>query len=36
MELGVNEYLGKPYQEADLLKFVSSFTGRDASAISEG
>jgi chemosensory pili system protein ChpA (sensor histidine kinase/response regulator) len=35
MELGVNEYLGKPYQEVDLLKFVSSFTGRDASAISE-
>jgi chemosensory pili system protein ChpA (sensor histidine kinase/response regulator) len=35
MELGVNEYLGKPYQEVDLLKFVSSFTGRDAPAISE-
>ncbi|MET0963445.1 MAG: Hpt domain-containing protein [Noviherbaspirillum sp.] len=29
MELGVNEYLGKPYQEADLLKFVGAFTRRD-------
>ena len=34
MELGVNEYLGKPYQESDLLKFVSAFTARDASVVS--
>ena len=32
MELGVNEYLGKPYQEADLLKFVSAFTQQKAVA----
>lgn len=29
MELGVNEYLGKPYQETDLLKFVAGFVSRD-------
>lgn len=27
MELGVNEYLGKPYREADLLAFVTAYTG---------
>lgn len=32
MDLGVNEYLGKPYQEADLLKFVLAFTGREMQA----
>jgi chemosensory pili system protein ChpA (sensor histidine kinase/response regulator) len=32
MDLGVNEYLGKPYQEADLLKFVLAFTGREMPA----
>ena len=32
MELGVNEYLGKPYQEADLLKFVSAFTQQTVAA----
>jgi chemosensory pili system protein ChpA (sensor histidine kinase/response regulator) len=30
MELGVNEYLGKPYQEADLLKFVKGFVSKEA------
>jgi chemosensory pili system protein ChpA (sensor histidine kinase/response regulator) len=29
-ELGVNEYLGKPYQEDDLLKFVSMFVNKEA------
>jgi chemosensory pili system protein ChpA (sensor histidine kinase/response regulator) len=29
MELGVNEYLGKPYQEADLLQFVSRFVKKE-------
>ncbi len=29
MELGVNEYLGKPYQETDLLKFVSGFINKE-------
>ena len=29
MELGVNEYLGKPYQEADLLKFISGFIKKE-------
>jgi chemosensory pili system protein ChpA (sensor histidine kinase/response regulator) len=32
MDLGVNEYLGKPYQEGDLLKFVLAFTGREMPA----
>jgi chemosensory pili system protein ChpA (sensor histidine kinase/response regulator) len=25
-ELGVNEYLGKPYQEEELLKHIARFT----------
>ncbi len=29
MELGVNEYLGKPYQEDDLLKFIAHFINKD-------
>jgi chemosensory pili system protein ChpA (sensor histidine kinase/response regulator) len=29
MELGVNEYLGKPYQEADLLRFVKGFVNKE-------
>ncbi|MDB5762758.1 MAG: putative chemotaxis protein histidine kinase [Herminiimonas sp.] len=29
MELGVNEYLGKPYQESDLLKFVAGFVKKE-------
>ncbi len=29
MELGVNEYLGKPYQEDDLLKSIAGFIGRE-------
>jgi chemosensory pili system protein ChpA (sensor histidine kinase/response regulator) len=28
MELGVNEYLGKPYQEDDLLKSISDFINK--------
>jgi chemosensory pili system protein ChpA (sensor histidine kinase/response regulator) len=30
MEIGVNEYLGKPYQEDLLLKLVAGFVGREA------
>jgi chemosensory pili system protein ChpA (sensor histidine kinase/response regulator) len=30
MELGVNEYLGKPYQEDALLKLIAGFVGREA------
>ena len=30
MELGVNEYLGKPYQEDDLLKSISDFISKNA------
>lgn len=30
MELGVNEYLGKPYQEDTLLKLIAGFVGREA------
>ena len=30
MELGVNEYLGKPYQESDLLRLVGSFVSKEA------
>ncbi|HWT72060.1 MAG TPA: Hpt domain-containing protein [Oxalicibacterium sp.] len=29
MELGVNEYLGKPYQEDALLKLIAGFVGRE-------
>jgi len=29
MELGVNEYLGKPYQEDTLLKLIAGFVGRE-------
>jgi chemosensory pili system protein ChpA (sensor histidine kinase/response regulator) len=31
MELGVNEYLGKPYQENELLKLVAGFVNKAAS-----
>jgi chemosensory pili system protein ChpA (sensor histidine kinase/response regulator) len=30
MELGVNEYLGKPYQEDDLLKSIAGFISKVA------
>lgn len=30
MEIGVNEYLGKPYQEADLLEHIERLTGAAA------
>jgi chemosensory pili system protein ChpA (sensor histidine kinase/response regulator) len=29
MELGVNEYLGKPYQEDDLLKSIAGFISKE-------
>ena len=29
MELGVNEYLGKPYQEDALLKSISGFVNKE-------
>ncbi|WP_241672951.1 hybrid sensor histidine kinase/response regulator [Lacisediminimonas profundi] len=32
MELGVNEYLGKPYQESELLGLVKGFVGREVVA----
>jgi chemosensory pili system protein ChpA (sensor histidine kinase/response regulator) len=32
MELGVNEYLGKPYQEDALLRSIAGFVGRDVAA----
>jgi chemosensory pili system protein ChpA (sensor histidine kinase/response regulator) len=32
MALGVNEYLGKPYREADLLEFVAAYTRNDAAS----
>ncbi|MBE7423080.1 MAG: Hpt domain-containing protein [Zoogloeaceae bacterium] len=31
-EIGVNHYLGKPYQEEELLALVAGYTGRTASA----
>jgi chemosensory pili system protein ChpA (sensor histidine kinase/response regulator) len=30
MELGVNEYLGKPYQEETLLKLIAGFVKKEA------
>jgi chemosensory pili system protein ChpA (sensor histidine kinase/response regulator) len=30
MELGVNEYLGKPYQESDLVRLVSGFVNKES------
>jgi chemosensory pili system protein ChpA (sensor histidine kinase/response regulator) len=30
MELGVNEYLGKPYQEEKLLRLIAGYIGKDA------
>jgi chemosensory pili system protein ChpA (sensor histidine kinase/response regulator) len=33
MELGVNEYLGKPYQEEALLKSIAGFVGKDIPVI---
>jgi chemosensory pili system protein ChpA (sensor histidine kinase/response regulator) len=30
MEIGVNEYLGKPYQEDLLLKLIAGFVGRES------
>jgi len=35
MELGVNEYLGKPYQEKVLLETIRRLTGEDADNIDE-
>jgi chemosensory pili system protein ChpA (sensor histidine kinase/response regulator) len=32
MELGVNEYMGKPYQEEQLLQVIRQFTGQMTSA----
>ena len=32
MSIGVNEYLGKPFQEADLLKHIEKFITIDVSA----
>ena len=32
MELGVNEYMGKPYQEEQLLALIRSYTGLKSSA----
>ncbi len=29
MELGVNEYLGKPYQEEALLKSIAGFINKE-------
>jgi len=29
LELGVNEYLGKPYQETELLTLITNFVGRE-------
>ena len=29
-EIGVNHYLGKPYDEDELLKIIAGYTGRDA------
>jgi chemosensory pili system protein ChpA (sensor histidine kinase/response regulator) len=31
LELGVNDYLGKPYQEERLLELIGGFVGKDAS-----
>ena len=36
MELGVNEYLGKPYRETDLLGFVAAYTGKPEAAAAAG
>jgi len=30
MQIGVNEYLGKPYQEDQLLKLIAGFVGKEA------
>ena len=30
MELGVNEYFGKPYREDDLLAAISGFVNKEA------
>ena len=32
LELGVNEYLGKPYQEEQLLELIAGFINKEASA----
>ncbi|WP_353152547.1 Hpt domain-containing protein [Herminiimonas fonticola] len=32
MELGVNEYLGKPYQEEELVKLIAGFIKKEVSA----
>jgi chemosensory pili system protein ChpA (sensor histidine kinase/response regulator) len=33
MELGVNEYLGKPYQEDALLKSIAGFVNKEVPAV---
>jgi chemosensory pili system protein ChpA (sensor histidine kinase/response regulator) len=34
LELGVNEYMGKPYQEEQLLALIARYTGRSAAGAS--
>ena len=36
MELGVNEYLGKPYRETDLLELVAAYTGTSGAKAAGG
>jgi len=33
MDLGVNEYFGKPFQEEELLKSINSFVGREKASV---
>lgn len=33
LELGVNEYLGKPYQESELLRLVAGFVGKESISV---
>jgi chemosensory pili system protein ChpA (sensor histidine kinase/response regulator) len=33
MELGVNEYLGKPYQEDELISTIKSFINKEVNTL---
>jgi chemosensory pili system protein ChpA (sensor histidine kinase/response regulator) len=36
LEIGVNDYMGKPFQENQLLSNIETLLGKEASLVNEG
>ena len=36
LEIGVNDYMGKPFQENQLLSKIETLLGKEASLVNEG